>query len=390
MGVVPRRLGGCAAWIRACGAWIVGMGLLLQGVSRAAETMWATFVDGGAATGSINLPDMQIGGPMTIEARIGYNRAVGYQEVITLGTWGSDSITMVITPESNLYFTIWENIPGSGATQLGQCFIGLNGGAWNNITGVVEADKTIKLYKNGTLAASSTLSALPSTTVVRTGGAIGRNFANDLMNVRVWNVARTEAQIQADQNLASVTGPVSGLYAAYSFGTTGSGVIEDSSGNGRHGTSMTGYAFFSLWSDSGVGTLKIGTVPAGGRIRVLSGRLLLRNDNPSAGNFLTWPGASLQVGDGGTAGSLGSADMRNDGALEFNRSDNLTVSSVISSGGSLTKSGTGKVTLTGANTLSGTVTINAGTLEIGAGGYVGEFRYGGHREPWNLGLQPER
>ena len=371
MGVVPRRLGGCAAWIRACGAWIVGMGLLLQGVSRAAETMWATFVDGGAATGSINLPDMQIGGPMTIEARIGYNRAVGYQEVITLGTWGSDSITMVITPESNLYFTIWENIPGSGATQLGQCFIGLNGGAWNNITGVVEADKTIKLYKNGTLAASSTLSALPSTTVVRTGGAIGRNFANDLMNVRVWNVARTEAQIQADQNLASVTGPVSGLYAAYSFGTTGSGVIEDSSGNGRHGTSMTGYAFFSLWSDSGVGTLKIGTVPAGGRIRVLSGRLLLRNDNPSAGNFLTWPGASLQVGDGGTAGSLGSADMRNDGALEFNRSDNLTVSSVISSGGSLTKSGTGKVTLTGANTLSGTVTINAGTLEIGAGGTSG-------------------
>ncbi len=58
-------------------------------------------------------------------------------------------------------------------------------------------------------------------------------------------------------------------------------------------------------------------------------------------------------------------------ALIFNRSDNLTYAGVISSSGTLQKSGAGVLSLTGANLYTGTTTITAGTLSIGDGGTSG-------------------
>ena len=47
----------------------------------------------------------------------------------------------------------------------------------------------------------------------------------------------------------------------------------------------------------------------------------------------------LQIGSGGTSGSLGSGDVTENGALVFNRSDAISVANVISGSGSLTKNG---------------------------------------------------
>ena len=79
---------------------------------------------------------------------------------------------------------------------------------------------------------------------------------------------------------------------------------------------------------------------------------------------------TLQVGDGGTTGSI-AGNVVNNGALAFNRSDATTFDGVISGTGSVTKSGAGTQTLTGDNTYTGTTTISAGTLQLGNGGTTG-------------------
>lgn len=88
---------------------------------------------------------------------------------------------------------------------------------------------------------------------------------------------------------------------------------------------------------------------------------------------------TLQIGNGGSSGTLGSGPVYlNTYALTFNRSNDLTVNNKIyGTTGTLTKLGAGTLTLTGANTYSGLTTISAGTLSIGAGGTSGQLGSGG-------------
>ncbi len=71
---------------------------------------------------------------------------------------------------------------------------------------------------------------------------------------------------------------------------------------------------------------------------------------------------SLEIGSGGTAGTLGSGAVTNNASLIFNRSDALTVANAISGTGTLTKNAGGTLTLTGSNTYEGATTVAAGTL----------------------------
>jgi len=81
----------------------------------------------------------------------------------------------------------------------------------------------------------------------------------------------------------------------------------------------------------------------------------------------------LQIGNGGTAGALGTGTVANAGRLLFNRSDALTVSSTISGAGTLRQIGSGTTSLTAANPYTGATEVAAGTLRIGAGGTAGSI-----------------
>jgi autotransporter-associated beta strand protein len=86
---------------------------------------------------------------------------------------------------------------------------------------------------------------------------------------------------------------------------------------------------------------------------------------------------TLQIGHGGTAGSLAATSMiANNGTLAFNRSDTLTQgthfsSSAIGGTGSLVQKGSGTLILNAANTFTGTTTISAGTLQAAAASALG-------------------
>src|SRR6185436_2359180 len=62
------------------------------------------------------------------------------------------------------------------------------------------------------------------------------------------------------------------------------------------------------------------------------------------------------------------------GAMTFNRSDASSYSGIVSgAAGNFTKTGAGLFTLTSASTFTGSTTISAGTLQIGAGGTSGSW-----------------
>ncbi|MGN6367709.1 MAG: beta strand repeat-containing protein [Phycisphaerae bacterium] len=101
------------------------------------------------------------------------------------------------------------------------------------------------------------------------------------------------------------------------------------------------------------------------------GTLIIANDNSYTGDTLINAG-TLQVGNGGATGSLGSGNISNNGALVFNRSAGLTVSGLISGGGTLTQNGSGTIDLTNNNnSYSGLTTVNVGALRIDAAGAAG-------------------
>jgi fibronectin-binding autotransporter adhesin len=104
-----------------------------------------------------------------------------------------------------------------------------------------------------------------------------------------------------------------------------------------------------------------------------SSTLILTGANTYTGT--TWViNGSLQVGDGGTTGSI-AGDVLLDwvASLKFNHSHATSFAGVIRGGGKLEKLGAGTLTLTGANTFLGTTTISGGTLSIGDGGTTGSL-----------------
>jgi len=101
---------------------------------------------------------------------------------------------------------------------------------------------------------------------------------------------------------------------------------------------------------------------------VAGGNLSLTGANTYSGTTTVSAGSSLQVGTGGTTGSLGTGAVIDNGSLGFNRSDSLTVGNTITGSGSIVKTGAGALNLTGSNTagndFTGVVTVDAGKLLV--------------------------
>jgi autotransporter-associated beta strand protein len=103
-----------------------------------------------------------------------------------------------------------------------------------------------------------------------------------------------------------------------------------------------------------------------------TGTLTLETNNPYTGDTVINAGL-VQVGTGGTSGSLGTGAVINDGTLSFNRSDSATIANLISGAGSLSQTGAGTTILTADNTYTGATTVSAGTLQVGNGGATGSL-----------------
>jgi fibronectin-binding autotransporter adhesin len=103
------------------------------------------------------------------------------------------------------------------------------------------------------------------------------------------------------------------------------------------------------------------------------GTLTLTGTNTYTG-ATTINAGTLQVGNGGTSGTLGSGNVTVVSQLVFNRSNTYTNSNVYLGGGSgtLSQDGTGTLILTGSSpSFAGTTLVNAGTLLVNSPGVLG-------------------
>jgi autotransporter-associated beta strand protein len=94
-----------------------------------------------------------------------------------------------------------------------------------------------------------------------------------------------------------------------------------------------------------------------------TGKWILSGNNTYMGGT-TISNGILQIGNGGSTGTLGGGLITNHGTLIFNRTGTLTVSNAISGTGSVTKVGSGNLTFSGASSFSGDILVSGGTLSV--------------------------
>ncbi|MHB8570955.1 MAG: beta strand repeat-containing protein, partial [Metallibacterium sp.] len=164
---------------------------------------------------------------------------------------------------------------------------------------------------------------------------------------------------------------------SYSGGTTiAQGLLQIGNG-GASATLGTGNVLDNgalSFDTSGSNTLAGVLSGTGSLAQMGSGTTTLTANNSYSGTTMIDAG-TLQVGSGGSSGSLGSntSAITDNGTLALDLSGTTTLMNAISGIGSLTQMGSGTTILTGANSYSGTTTIEAGTLQVGNGGSSGSL-----------------
>ena len=142
-------------------------------------------------------------------------------------------------------------------------------------------------------------------------------------------------------------------------GTTGS-IVGDVVNNGTLAFNRSGNVTFA-GAISGTGSLQ----------QISSGTLMLTGNSSYTGGTTIGAG-TLQVGNGGTTGSI-AGHVVNNGTLVFSRSDDVSFAGNVTGSGGVQKQGAGSLTLTGANGYSGGTVIATGTL-IGSATSFGSGR----------------
>ena len=119
-------------------------------------------------------------------------------------------------------------------------------------------------------------------------------------------------------------------------------------------------------SGNGTSTYSGVIAGAGNLTKNGSSTQILDGANTYTGTTTVGTGADLQLGSVAAVGSLASSSIQGSGGFSFGSSNSESYSGVISLGMSVAQNGSGSATLTGANSYTGTTTVNnAGTLAAG-------------------------
>ncbi|EIP97407.1 outer membrane autotransporter barrel domain-containing protein [Opitutaceae bacterium TAV1] len=219
------------------------------------------------------------------------------------------------------------------------------------------------------LGAGGTTGSLIGDVTIAAAGTLAFNRSDDLTFAGV--ISGDGALVQSGAGTTTLTGNnsytggatvASGALRIGDGGTTGSitGNVDVAAGAALVFDRSDNVAFAGVISGDGA-FVHDGT----------GGTLLTGNNSYTGGTTIN--AGTLQLGDGGTTGSL-TGDVANHGVLVFNRSDNVTFADVISGDGVLVQAGSGTLVLTGDSSYTGGTLIAAGgTLQVGGGGTAGSI-----------------
>lgn len=210
----------------------------------------------------------------TVEARIRTSancdpQKGGRQQIIT--DWGAASTGARFTLNIKTNNTLRLEVSGSGIDGK----TAINDGKWHHVAVVLSNSTSapLSLYVDGALERSGNIS-----TTINTGSSVNmrigqrvdgtNNFTGDIDEVRVFNIARTQKEIQADMNKEYCSQP-KGLVAYYKLNDGDAGKTNTSNKTARDNTSgskngtLSGFALSGSSSNWVVGdTIKGGDTKA--------------------------------------------------------------------------------------------------------------------------------
>ena len=327
-----------------------------------------------ALTNGVAIADAGI---VTLSNNAGAALAVNTSETIGSLSGGGASGGNVSLNGSGVTLTINDSgaqtysgaISGTGAlTKSGSAAFTLGGSIANTFSGTTTVN-------GGTLQLQKTAGVNAIAANITVGDASGSDVLLLLDNNQI-----------ADTSVITLNGTVANQRGAFRLngfsetigGLSGDGLVEANSGvAGSAGSSLilsnaasTSHTYNGLIRNTGgtwTGTLSL--------TKTGSGTQIFGSNNTYTG-ATTISAGTLQIGNGGAAGSLStSSTITNNGVLAINRSDSVAQGTIFANGisgtGSLVQAGAGTLTLGAANTYSGGTVVSAGQLNINHAGAIG-------------------
>ena len=218
---------------------------------------------------------------------------------------------------------------------------------------------------SGQLTLDQSTDSVIASTITGIGGSLVKNGSGTLLltGSNTYSGGTTVSggtlAVSTDANLGTGTLGLNGaklltlgnIASTRNITLTGNATIE----------TLFGTTFATSGNVSGTGSL----IKDGWGTLVLAG-----NTNPGGGTTIA--AGTLQIGNGGGAGTL-TGNVTNNGIIAFNRAVASNYSGVISGGGALVQKGASILELTGDNTYTGGTLISSGTLQLGVGGTSGSI-----------------
>ena len=263
---------------------------------------------------------------------------------------------------------IVNNISGTGSlTKLGNNTITLTGN--NSYTGTTT-------ISGGTLAigAGTTSGAIGTGNVVNNAALVfnrsdSTTIANNISGIGSLSKVGSTLILTGSNSYSGTTTISSGLLVV------GAGTASGSLGTGNvsllQGSSLE-------FNRSDAVTFAGNITGSGSLQKAGAGALVLLGANNY--NMTVVLTGTLQVGNGGAAGTLGtgSVTILTGSSLVFDRSDTVTIGNTITGGGSLIQAGGGTLVLSGTSSYTGATNVTSGTLKVTGALTGGEVTaYGG-------------
>lgn len=236
-----------------------------------------------------------------------------------------------------------------GATNSFYSFVTVSGD--NGATIKVYATNTIGVttYVTNSTTATLTVSTPPTLTWL---GAAGGGVDNN------WNTTSLDwTNVAAGGGVIAYPQVSSALFNSLGIGSSPVDLAEAITPYTITANSTTEYV---LTSSSQAGSLN----GQGSITKQNSGKLTIDVTNNLSGP-VTISGGTLQIGNGGSVGSLGTGAVTNNATLSFNRNDAaLVVDNAIHGTGTVSFDGPGTVIVSGASDYTGGTAINAGVVNL--------------------------